>query len=319
MRPVLTSMTVSASVCSMISDPPTQPDLAVEALLELFGDLEPFEQREVLGLEVVVLHPIGRRRRDGRDVVVHLGVQPGLVDDDRPVLLVELLTDHADRHVGLAVQERRPVLLGGQRRDLVPLLEQPGHVTFDFLARHVLGGGPHDHAVVGGLHAVEDLAEPLAFLVRQPLGDAVGLGVGDEDHESTGEGDLLGQPGALVPDGVLGHLAEDQLLRLEDVLDAGIGLDLEIVGVEVDVAAVQHRVLGCRDVDERRFHAGEHVLDPTEIDVAVDLADVVGRARHVVLDERPALRTACGCAPPSRRARSSGARPPGRCAAGPAA
>ena len=76
---------------------------------------------------------------------------------------------------------------------------------------------------------------------------------------------------------------------LEDVLDAGVLLHLDVVGVEVDVAAVQHGVLRRGDVDERRFHAGQHVLDATEIDVAVDLADVVGRAGDVVLDERSAF------------------------------
>ena len=34
---------------------------------------------------------------------------------------------------------------------------------------------------------------------------------------------------------------------------------------------------------------GQHVLHPPEVDVAVDLGDVVGRARHVVLDEGAAL------------------------------
>ena len=57
----------------------------------------------------------------------------------------------------------------------------------------------------------------------------------------------------------------------------------------MDVAPVQHCVLRRADVDERRFHAGQHVLDPAEVDVAVDLADVVGRPGDVVLDERPPL------------------------------
>ena len=55
------------------------------------------------------------------------------------------------------------------------------------------------------------------------------------------------------------------------------------------VAAVEHGVLGRADVDERGLHAGQHVLDAAEVDVAVDLADVVGWARHVVLEQRPAL------------------------------
>src|SRR5690606_12013917 len=82
----------------------------------------------------------------------------------------------------------------------------------------------------------------------------------------------------------------DHLPGLEDVLDAGVlALLLDVLGVVLHVAPVQHRVLRRRDVDERGLHAREHVLHPAEIDVAVDLGDVVGRARHVVLDEVAAL------------------------------
>ena len=49
------------------------------------------------------------------------------------------------------------------------------------------------------------------------------------------------------------------------------------------------RVLGRPDVDEGRLHAGQDVLDPAEVDVAVDLADVVGRAGHPELDEAAPL------------------------------
>ena len=52
----------------------------------------------------------------------------------------------------------------------------------------------------------------------------------------------------------------------------------DVLGVVLHVAPVEHGVLRRADVDERRLHAGQHVLDPAEVDVAVDLADVVGRA-----------------------------------------
>jgi hypothetical protein len=55
------------------------------------------------------------------------------------------------------------------------------------------------------------------------------------------------------------------------------------------VAAVEHGVLGRADVDESRLHAGQHVLDSRLVDVPVDLADVVLRTGHVVLDQRPAF------------------------------
>ncbi len=68
-----------------------------------------------------------------------------------------------------------------------------------------------------------------------------------------------------------------------------VGPLLDVLGVVLDVAAVQHRVLGRGDVDERGLHAGQHVLDAPDVDVAVDEADVVGRTAHVVLDQVAAL------------------------------
>ena len=55
--------------------------------------------------------------------------------------------------------------------------------------------------------------------------------------------------------------------------------------VELHVAAVQHRILGGANVDERGFHAGQHVLHPTEVDVAVNLCLIIGWAGDVVLDQ----------------------------------
>ena len=150
----------------------------------------------------------------------------------------------------------------------------------------VLGGGAHDQAVLGGLDPVEDVAQALAHVVGQALGDAVRLRVGDQHHEPAGQRHLLGQPGALGADRVLGDLADDQLLgrsicsmrRLAALLD-------DVLGVVLHVAAVQHGVLRRADVDERGLHARQHVLHLAEVDVAVDLADVVGRPADVVLDE----------------------------------
>ena len=142
---------------------------------------------------------------------------------------------------------------------------------------------------------------------------------GHEHHESTRERDLLGQSGALVGDRVLGHLAHDELLGLEHVLDARRGtFGLDVVRVVLDVALVQHRVLGGADVDERRFHAGQHVLDPTHIDVPVDLEDVVGRSGHVVLDQRSTFEDRDVRGVRGRRGRSSGSdRSPDPCGTGP--
>ena len=108
--PVLTSMTVSASVCSMISEPPLrQPHLAVERLVQLLVDVVALEQRQAVGGRVVELDAVGELGVERGDVVLDVVVQALVVDDDAAVLGVELLADDPHGQLGLAVQQRRAV------------------------------------------------------------------------------------------------------------------------------------------------------------------------------------------------------------------
>ena len=217
-------------------------------------------------------------------------VQPAVVDDHAAVVGVELLADHPHGQLRLAVQQRRLLGRGGLGGDLLPLVEQQRHVGAQLVLGGVLGGGAHDQPVLGRLDAVEDRPQPLAHVVGQPLGDAVRLRVGDQHDEAAGQRDLLGEPRALGPDRVLRDLADDQLAGPQDVLDAcPVAALLDVLGVVLHVAAVEHGVLRRGDVDERRLHAGQHVLHPADVDVPVDLADVVGGAADVVLDQVAAL------------------------------
>ena len=54
-----------------------QPDLAVERLVELLVDVVALEERQALGLRVVVLDAVGQLRVEGADVVAHLVEQVG--------------------------------------------------------------------------------------------------------------------------------------------------------------------------------------------------------------------------------------------------
>ena len=92
-------------------------------------------------------------------------------------------------------------------------------------------------------------------------------------------------------DRVLGDLGKNRLLGLEDVLDTGLlsasllalASAVEVIGVVLDIAGLGARRSWAWRVDEHGFHAGQDVLDPSEVDVAVDLADV-SAVRDLMLD-----------------------------------
>ncbi|CAB4810896.1 unannotated protein [freshwater metagenome] len=74
--------------------------------------------------------------------------------------------------------------------------------------------------------------------------------------------------------------------RLQDLLDTSIGSRaFDIVSIELHVAAIQHCILGRCDIDKGGFHAGQNVLHLAQIDVAVNLGNVIGRTRNVMLDQ----------------------------------
>ncbi len=258
--------------------------------MELLVDVVALEDRQRLGLGVEVLDPVGQLGVDRTDVLAHLVVQGQVVDDHGPVLAVELLADDPDGDGRLTVEEGRSLPLDRHGGHRLPLLDQPLHVVAQLLGAGAGGGGAHDQAVPLGADGVDDPAQPLALAVLQSLGDPVGRAVRHQHHEPAGQRDLLGQPGALGPDRVLGHLAQDGLARPQKLLDPRLGRRrLDVLGVVADVPVVEDGVLRRADVDEGRLHAGQHVLHPPPIDVPVDLGGVVRRPGDVVLDQGPPL------------------------------
>ena len=131
---------------------------------------------------------------------------------------------------------------------------------------------------------LEQRLEPVALGVGQLAGDAGGGAVGHVDQEPAGQADLAGQPGALVPDRVLGHLHQHRLAGREHRLDlAGLAVLVARARDPVDLAGVQDGVAAAADVDERRLHGRQHVLDPAEVDVADQRG--LRLAGDVVLDQ----------------------------------
>ena len=137
-----------------------------------------------------------------------------------------------------------------------------------------------------GHELLEDVAQPLALDVGQLAADAGGVAVRHVDQVPAGQRDVAGQPGALVADRVLGDLHQHRVAGLERLLDRA-GAALQAGGVPVDLAGVEHGVAAAADVDERRLHAGQHVLHLAQVDVADHGAG--RRPGHVVLDQDAVL------------------------------
>ena len=133
-----------------------------------------------------------------------------------------------------------------------------------------------------GLEVLHERLQATALRVGEPPADAGDLRVRREDEEAARQRDLRGEPGALAADRVLRHLDQDRLAVLQHVLDPGRGA-LEILGRPVHLAGVQDGVATATDVDERRLHPREDVLDAAEVHVA-DHRPGAGTG-DVVLDE----------------------------------
>ena len=93
-----------------------------------------------------------------------------------------------------------------------------------------------------------------------------------------------------MPDGVLGHLDEDRLTRLQGVLDPLGGTGLHARCVPVDLTGIQDGVAATPDIDEGGLHGGQDILDLAEVDVPRHRR--VGLAGDVVLDEDVVLEDA---------------------------
>ncbi len=78
---------------------------------------------------------------------------------------------------------------------------------------------------------------------------------------------MVREAGALLADGVLRHLDDDRLAGLQDVLDLAV-LARDTEGIPIDFTRVEHGVASTADVDEGGLHAGQHILDLAEVDVA---------------------------------------------------
>src|SRR5437868_1494373 len=194
--------------------------------------------------------------------------------------------------LGLLVDQRGRLRVLRLRLDRLPEALQEHEVALDVLGRGALGGGADDDAARLHVQALDDLLEPGALVVREPARDAEPLALGHEHDEAAGKRDLHRQAGALRLHRVLDGLDEHGLAALDQVLDLhAVALALEL-GAD-DLVHIEEAVLLEADLDERGLHAGQHVVDGAEVDVARDRALVrpleIDLGDAVVLEDRDAL------------------------------
>ena len=252
-----------------------QPHLAVHRLGELLVDA--VHRKHVgrvvrIGRRLVLGHPRQQFGRDGRHVVVD-GLPRVLTGDHQAgEVLVEQVADYLDQDVGLFVERHRGAGLllgdfGSLGLDLGPALLQPLHVGADVFFLDALGGGADDHPGIGGDDLAQDLLEALTLGVGQLTADAGRRRAGHVNQVAAGQRHLGRQASALVTDGVLAHLHDHVVARLEGLLDLAVGTS-QTGGLPVDLAGVEHPVAATADVDERRLHGRQHVLHDAQVDVA---------------------------------------------------
>ena len=268
--PVLTSMTVIASVRSITSVPPEGSHTLRSSALSSCSSIR-YSANTSFG-PTWRCSRSAELRRDVSDVVLQRVPRVVALDDEAGEVLVELVAHDLDEQVRLLVEERRRLGLVGARGlglalDDLPLRLQAADVALQRLVAHALRGGADDHPGLAGDDLLEHVLEPLALDVGQLAADPGGAAARHVDQESAGQADLGGEPGALVPDRVLRDLHEHAVAAGQGLLDAP-RLAAETGGVPVDLARVEHRVAAAADVDERGLHAGQHVLHAAEVDVA---------------------------------------------------
>ena len=247
-----------------------QVHLALERLVELL--VHAVGGVQVLAV-VVLRHPVVQPVQQVRGHVGHVGldvVPRGLaLHEHGGEVLVEDVADRLDGQVRLGVEQLGGEHLGAGRLllDALPLGAQTVDVVLQLLLGGALGRGAHDHAGVLRQVVLEDLLQTRALHVRQLAGDAGHRASGHVHEVAAGQGDLAGQAGALVAHRVLGDLDEHGVAGLERVLDLP-GLAVQLGGVPVDLARVEHGVASAADVHERGLHGRQHVLDLAQVHVA---------------------------------------------------
>ena len=194
-----------------------------------------------------------------------------MVDDSALEVVREEVADDPQRQLRLLVDERRR--LGLSARPWISFQSR----WRKSMSRSMSSADAPSAAVrtimLPGLRRdrLQDVPEAGALLLGQPARDAEALAARHVDDEPARQRDLGRQPGALRLHRVLDGLDEDLLAAAQQVLDlAAVPAPLELGGD--DLVDVEEAVLLEADLDERRLHPRQDVVDGPLVDVPRDRA-----------------------------------------------
>src|SRR5581483_2477966 len=254
-----------------------QVDAAVQGGADLLLDAEGLHQRLALPVAGDAL----RHVRRGLLQVADDPLVRAVVVDEQPLEVAgEEVAHDAQRQLRLLVDERRRLPVLRLRLDRPPQALQEVEVALDVLGGGALGRGADDHAAGLRGELLQDPLEPVALVVLEPARDAEPVTVGHVDDESPRQRDLGREPRALRLHRVLHRLHEDALAALDQILDLAGALPAFQLGAD-DLVDVEEAVLLEANLDERRLHAGQHVVDDAQVDVAGDRAPLGALEIHL--------------------------------------
>src|SRR5687768_16493464 len=251
-------------------------------------------------LRLVEFHTRDKIGCDFLEIGGNLVVNLLRIDDQAVDLVAEQIPHQPARKSRLPVDERRRFLEVGLPIDFLPLRHQAVELALEHLRRDVFAHRPNDYSArFVGKDVLDLLLEARALGARADLPAHPDLGrVGDIHEKSPGEGDLGGYPRSFGGNRLLRDLDKDLLAPLQCFLN-GRGLSatpgpiasvsvsvfpgdrlVDLVSVVVlvvvfrfirgltnKIGGVEERALFGADVDEGSLNAGEHCVDPAEVDV----------------------------------------------------
>ena len=238
------------------------------------------------------MHALDHVRRRLLQVADDAPVRAVVVDASADEVAGEEIPHDPQRQLGLLVDERRCRCVLGLRLDGLPEPLEEHEIALDVLGGRALGGGAHDDPAALRVEPLHDLLQARALGVLEPPRDARALAVRHVDEEAAGQRDLGREARALRLHRILDGLHHDRLAALDQILDlAGALAPLELRAD--DLVDVEEAVLLEADLDERRLHPRQHVVDDAEVDVPCDRATLraleVDLGDAIVLEDRDAL------------------------------